>query len=88
MFVFLPHWSRVVCRFFVLLSLVPLDRSVGFVQFFIVHLRVLVVYLNNVAVLLGSNNIYMLVCTLWFFVLVFIHIRVEFWIQCVRIYLG
>ncbi|MFS7992979.1 hypothetical protein Hanom_Chr12g01088631 [Helianthus anomalus] len=35
MFVFLPHWSRVVRRFFVLLSLVPLDRSVGFYQFFV-----------------------------------------------------
>ncbi|KAJ0469418.1 hypothetical protein HanIR_Chr14g0707681 [Helianthus annuus] len=32
---FLPHWSKVVCRFFVLLSLVPLDRSVVFYQFFV-----------------------------------------------------
>ncbi|MFS7889955.1 hypothetical protein Hanom_Chr00s000006g01613101 [Helianthus anomalus] len=28
----------VVCRFFVLLSLVPLDRSVGFCQFFVLSI--------------------------------------------------
>ncbi|KAF5754778.1 hypothetical protein HanRHA438_Chr17g0805191 [Helianthus annuus] len=35
------HWSRVVCRFFVLLSLAPSGRSVGLYMFFVLSKIVL-----------------------------------------------
>ncbi|MFS7947832.1 hypothetical protein Hanom_Chr06g00552821 [Helianthus anomalus] len=56
---FLPHWSKVVCRFFVLLSLVPLDRSVDFYQFFMLShwFRVVFVKSGKVHVILVVSRL-------------------------------